>query len=442
MNVLYKNLSLACLIIFATSCMQSPAFVENRSNNFSGSYEAGARDISKNRLSKPSPDVFHEVKKGDTVYSISRKYGIGVNSLIKQNNLAKPYVITEGMNLKISGSGQSFGGAIEFVDSGEQTDFVEGEGNSFNSSSKFSPVVEKDLEDLKPQKTLQPKIVKESQILEKEEDIKWTDESSEKIILPNQIKLNNLEESEQKEKFTISKFLETLVLKEPQKSEPLPVFLPQTNINKPNVIAQKIVLPNVVKLDDLDHYEVSDDSIGVKSSFSPQPQLRPAAHPKPSIRPDFDLKGDKKIASIDKSEQSKKPSNKKSKNVYETGFTWPTKGKVISKFGAKDGGVYNDGINISAKEGALVMAADSGTVVYAGNELKGYGNLILIKHSNGYVTAYAHNSDLFVEKDDVVEKGQKIALVGATGYVSRPQLHFSIRKGLEAIDPQAYLPKS
>ena len=98
-------------------------------------------------------------------------------------------------------------------------------------------------------------------------------------------------------------------------------------------------------------------------------------------------------------------------------FQWPLQGKIISRFGAKNGGQHNDGINIAAKEGAKVYAADSGTVAYAGNELKGFGNLLLIRHTDGWITAYAHNEKLLVKKGDKVSRGQPIALVGATGNV-------------------------
>ena len=120
-------------------------------------------------------------------------------------------------------------------------------------------------------------------------------------------------------------------------------------------------------------------------------------------------------------------------------FVWPVHGHIISGFGKRANGVHNDGINIAAEPGAAVKAADNGVVVYAGNELAGYGNLLLIRHSNGFVTAYAHNKKLLVNKGDNVRQGQTIALVGSTGDVDRPQLHFEIRKGDHAVDPGRYL---
>jgi murein DD-endopeptidase MepM/ murein hydrolase activator NlpD len=120
-------------------------------------------------------------------------------------------------------------------------------------------------------------------------------------------------------------------------------------------------------------------------------------------------------------------------------FQWPVNGKVISGFGATAGGLHNDGINIAAPRGTPVHAAENGVVVYAGNQLRGFGNLILIRHADGWVTAYAHNDTLLVKKGQQVKRGDVIARVGSTGNVSEPQLHFELRKGTEAVDPKVML---
>ena len=133
--------------------------------------------------------------------------------------------------------------------------------------------------------------------------------------------------------------------------------------------------------------------------------------------------------------KAKKSSGAKTKSSKRENFYWPVKGKIVSSFGAKRGGIYNDGINIAAPEGRNVRAAASGTVVYTGSELKGYGNLVIIKHSNGWITAYAHTKDVKVEKGQRVKRGQVIGEVGVSGNVSKPQLHFAIRKGRTAHNP-------
>ena len=121
-------------------------------------------------------------------------------------------------------------------------------------------------------------------------------------------------------------------------------------------------------------------------------------------------------------------------------FRWPVRGRVITGFGAKPNGQQNDGINLAVPEGTAVRAAEDGVVAYAGNELKGYGNLILVRHSNGFVTAYAHASEIMVKRNDPVRRGQVIAKSGQSGTVTTPQLHFEIRKGSAPVDPSQYLP--
>ena len=116
-------------------------------------------------------------------------------------------------------------------------------------------------------------------------------------------------------------------------------------------------------------------------------------------------------------------------------FRWPARGRIIQGF--KTGG--NDGINIAVPEGTSVKAAESGVVAYAGNELKGYGNLVLIRHPNGFVSAYANNGEIDVKRGDTVKRGQTIAKSGQTGNVASPQLHFELRKGQTPVDPTQFL---
>ena len=120
-------------------------------------------------------------------------------------------------------------------------------------------------------------------------------------------------------------------------------------------------------------------------------------------------------------------------------FRWPVKGRVISTYGEKPNGMRNEGINIAVPEGTSVRAAGSGIVAYAGSELKGYGNLVLIRHDGGWVTAYAHNKELFVKRGDSVKRGDVIANAGQTGSVTSPQVHFEVRKGATAVDPMKHL---
>ena len=120
-------------------------------------------------------------------------------------------------------------------------------------------------------------------------------------------------------------------------------------------------------------------------------------------------------------------------------FPWPVRGRVLASYGNTPGGGHNDGINIAAPRGTPVHAIDAGTVAYAGNEVKGYGNIVLIKHANGWISAYAHLDEVTVKPGDTIAAGQVIAKVGESGGVSEPQLHFELRRGKKPVDPREFL---
>lgn len=148
--------------------------------------------------------------------------------------------------------------------------------------------------------------------------------------------------------------------------------------------------------------------------------------------------GGEKVAAlkkpIPKSPISAQPPPRASKK-----FMRPVSGKIISGYGPKADGLYNDGVNIKAPLGAPVRAADNGVVVYADDELRGSGNLVLIRHADRWMTAYAHMNNILVKRGDALERGQVIGAVGSTGSVDSPQLHFEVRRGADALNPAAYL---
>jgi len=123
-------------------------------------------------------------------------------------------------------------------------------------------------------------------------------------------------------------------------------------------------------------------------------------------------------------------------------FLWPAEGRLISSFGPKEGGLHNDGINFAVPRGAPLRAAENGIVAYAGNELPGYGNLLLIRHDGGWMSAYAHNDTLLVSRGDEVKRGQIVSHAGSTGSVASPQAHFELRRNGKPVNPEKYLAKS
>lgn len=123
-------------------------------------------------------------------------------------------------------------------------------------------------------------------------------------------------------------------------------------------------------------------------------------------------------------------------------FMWPLKGKILARYGRIGDGRRNDGINIAGRRGDSVRAVADGTVAYAGNEIRGFGNLLLVRHADGWISAYAHNERVLVRKGERVRKGQIVSRVGSTGNVDGPQLHFELRRDKRLVDPERHLPRT
>ncbi len=287
------------------------------------------------------------VQKGDTLYSLSRKYQVPLRGLIEENNLSAPYALNIGQSLKLP----------------KRQKHVVSKGETLYSISK-----------------------------------KYN------VDITSLSRLNDLEEP-----YTIS-------------------------------VGQTLMLPETLagSSSSSTQYQIaSKTSSGGSSSYSYTKGN--------TAKKTTTAKNTKSKTTAKKSIATAKSINKKAprKNVStyrKTKFIWPVQGTVVSNFGIVGKGRKNDGINIKAAMGTNVKAADKGVVAYAGNELKGFGNLILIKHSDGYITAYAHNQHLYVKKGQKVLRGEKIATVGSTGSVNFPQLHFEVRAGKKAVNPRSYLP--
>lgn len=142
--------------------------------------------------------------------------------------------------------------------------------------------------------------------------------------------------------------------------------------------------------------------------------------------------GSKSKQNVNKSVSSSKPKNEKISK-----WLWPTKGRVIKNFSAGDQG--NKGIDIAGQRGQPITSTANGTVVYSGNALRGYGNLVIIKHNDNYLSAYAHNERLLVHEGQSVKAGQKIATMGSSG-TNSVRLHFEIRYQGKSVNPKRYLP--
>ena len=277
------------------------------------------------------------VQKGDTLYSLSKKYQIPLRSFIEENNISAPYELNVGQNLKMPKR--------------KSHKVVKGD-TLYSISKKYN------------------------------------------VDLASLSKMNELHAP-----YSISVGQDLLI---PQNIADNQIKTVHASSTKNTPVRHK----NIKK--------TSKKVSSVKTAHKPQP---------------------KKYANTQKRSRKPVSTYRKSK------FIWPVNGTVVSNFGTVGKGRRNDGINIKAAIGTNVKAADKGVVAYAGNELKGFGNLILIKHSDGYITAYAHNHRIYVKKGQRVLRGEKIATVGKTGSVRAPQLHFEVRAGKKAVNPKSYLPR-
>lgn len=171
------------------------------------------------------------------------------------------------------------------------------------------------------------------------------------------------------------------------------------------------------------------------------PVEKPAIEPKEEVQEvaEYGERGLLAVKPTDKPNPPQWYAQRDNKANVVAGFIWPLRGKIISTFGGKQNGLVNDGINIAAPEGKAIKAAADGEVVYAGNELEGYGNMLIIRHNNGWASAYAHTQKIRVGLGAKVSQGQVIAEVGRTGDVTKAQLHFGLRKDKQAVNPMDFL---
>jgi len=302
-------------------------------------------------------NALYVVRKGDTVYGISRRFDVPVRRVIVHNQLKPPYALRIGQRLSVPKA------RLHSVAKKETVYGI----------SRLYRVPVRSLID------------------------------SNKLVPPYGLKIG--------QKLSIPELREHTVAKgDTVYSISRRYEIDQTELVRLNGIApphtiklrQKLVLPNTRRV--APSPRPSGNKLAVAAPASPAPKAIPKPPPRASSK-----------------------------------FLWPVQGKVILGFGPKSNGLHNDGINIKAPRGAPVKAAENGVVAYAGNELRGFGNLLLIKHADGWVTAYAHTEKVLVRRGDKVRRGQTIGRVGSTGNVASPQLHFEVRKGTRAVNPARML---
>lgn len=322
------------------------------------------------------------VAKGDTAYSLARKNNLTVEEFAKINNLKSPYTLQIGQ--KLHTKSVSIKTNVPNVISEEKVQEI-----------KIAKQVEKQIETVKPNTITKVEL---QEITVVKGDTLYS------ISRKYQIPVNDLA--------VMNKLSAPFALS----------------------VGQKIKVP---KLDTVQTRSVSEIKQIQKTQVKqPEPTKTSTAKPVEKTKTVTTEKNQKTKISSDPSKQLPKISARSGSK-----FAWPVRGKILSGYGAKNNGLFNDGINISAIKGTDVKAAENGVVAYAGNEVKGMGNLVIIQHSGGWMTVYAHMDSMSVKRGNTVSVGQSIGKIGMTGKVDKPQLHFEIRKGTKAYDPVAYLKK-
>jgi murein DD-endopeptidase MepM/ murein hydrolase activator NlpD len=400
---------------------------------------------------------YHIVQKGETLYSISKSYGKDFKEIANLNNITSPYTISIGQKLLISHP---------------------------ETKDKKVPVII-----AKPKETTQLKTKPEEVIknLPKKTTYKISTKPEEVIESLNIQK-------PKKEKVTVKKG-DTLYSIAKRNKIPLKDLIMRNNLKPPYDIkpGQVLYMPGVafhiVKKGDTLYsisrtYDVNLNSLSEINNLKPpytlsvgDKLLLPASSTQATSTTQLATTGKEKTKSIAKDMVKTRPSDKGKKSAViekpkkstaqptakpkkaaakpkksavkkvmpkpdkrsSSKFEWPVKGKILSSFGDKGNGMHNDGINIKASKGTPVKAAENGVIAYAGNEIKGMGNLVILKHDGGWMTVYAHLDKINVSRTQKIKKGYKIGTVGNSGRVSNSQLHFEIRKGTKALNPKKYL---
>jgi murein DD-endopeptidase MepM/ murein hydrolase activator NlpD len=381
------TLSLALASLFLAACSArtgAPAPVE-----YGGSSAAPPR-------AEAFASGFATVAKGDTVYSVAKRHNVLLPSLLVANNLAPPYRLTVGQRLALPASGQ-------YVV--ERSDTLYGIAR---------------MHGLTPQAIIAANNIKSPYELT----------TGQRLTIPGG-GLAVVSTAPAVSRGTGAGVSPTSTIS--SQPAPAPSSSPKGGVETaslPPPVSKEILAPPVAK-ESLPPPAVAEKPT-TPSLASPPPLARPSNEPSietPAVPPSA-----VKTASVDHVGPLPKPPPRSSKE-----FAWPVKGKVVTNYGKSSKGVQNDGINIAAPKGATVSAAEHGVVAYVGSDLRGFGNLVLIKHADGWVTAYAHNDALLVKRGDKVKRGQAIAKLGSSGNVDSPQLHFEIRKDSRPVDPTKVL---
>ena len=346
-------------------------------------------DIPKYNIEMPDEIT---VVRGDTLYLLSKKYGVSLDELATVNNLSEPYLLRVGQKLRLHAE----------------------------------PVAETK----EPPKVTEQKIEPKKQEVKQDPKPEQKSKSDESHKTTTRVDVNEIQVAPGDTLYSLSR----------KYSIPVNDLAVMNNLNAPFALyaGQKLKVP------DLASAPVRTATKVVTTGKTPDTKPIKQTKQEKQTPKQNDVKDKVKQTKQPQKSAQKTAKASKSQTIVarsSSKFTWPVRGKILSNYGSKTNGLFNDGINISAAAGSSVSAAENGVVAYAGNEVKGMGNLVIIQHSDGWMTVYAHMDSMNVRRGAHVKVGQKIGTVGKTGKVDKPQLHFEVRKGTKAYNPIQYLKK-
>ncbi len=402
-------------------------------------------DASKKTESKTAPKLQNKpettkpneivVVRGDTLYSLARKHSLTVDELAAANKLKSPFALSVGQKLKLPTTDKKPDTVARAADKKtEVKPAIKPEPKPVpKADAKSAPKsVAKKIETKKPD-VKKPEPVKQSSVVRVPlRDITVAQgDTLYSLSRKYSVAVNDLA--------TINKLSAPFALSVGQKLK-VPDLAAGMKKTEAKVSAKPVAEPKKTTA----RVQKQDTKKSVATKPAPKVDAKKAAAPVKKV--DVKKTEPKKISA--KQTSTKKPeaakTNKKAQPMMarsSSKFTWPVRGKILSGYGAKSNGLFNDGINIKAARGSAVVAAENGYVAYAGNEVKGMGNLVIIQHADGWMTVYAHMDSFVVRRGHKVSVGQKIGTVGTSGKVDQAQLHFEIRKGTKAYNPVNYLKK-
>ena len=331
------------------------------------------------------------VEKGDTLYSLSRKYSVPVNDLAVMNKISAPFALSVGQKLKVP----------DVLSVPQRAATV----------AKTEPV---------------------------KQVAKPVEKKAETVTAPEQKKTETKVVADKKEQTKTSEKTKAPTAKPEVKKTTEPVK-PVAAVPADKKATKPVAPVKTEVKKDVKKTEVKKDT--KKAEPKKTDAKKTTTVKKTEQKKTETKKAEKQPQKIAQKSEPKKRATKQLAARSSSKFSWPVRGRILSGYGSKTNGLFNDGINIQAARGATVSASENGFVAYAGNEVKGMGNLVIIQHADGWMTVYAHMNSMVVRRGSTVLVGQKIGTVGTSGKVDKPQLHFEIRKGTKAYNPVNYLKK-